>query len=407
MSFKINKIAYIIFFLDLIISSTIYNQINTSVSFILKVIRYLFYAYLTIKYVRDWLKTKRSIGIIQIIMCLIILIAYYYNRYSSLIILFLILCCVNENEIKDIIKINCYVYSICYILIVSLSLIGIIPDWIFYRGSIARHSLGFIYPTNAFGTFLSIVLMTFYSKGDNISFYELLIFEITNVFLYYLTDGRLSFFLITIILFVAFLMKLKGTSMSFKKILENKYVKIIIISFPFLAFFGILLLIYLYGKGNEFGLLMNNALSGRLSLSLDALSKYKLTMFGQQIKWYGWGGYGYSPFIDTTSFVYNYVDISYIRLLLDYGIVLTFIILLGFSLLILKSYKDKDYRLVLCVIFILIWSCVEEHLISIDKNIFLLFLLYFIQCEKLGCFKLENRALKYISKKTIKERKII
>ena len=123
-----SKIAYIIFFLDLIISETVFNYTNIPVRFILKLIRYLFYVYLIIKYVNDWVKNKRSISVIQIIMLFITLIAYYCNRHSSLLILFLILCCVNESEIKEIIKINYYVYSICYVLIVSLSLIGIIPD---------------------------------------------------------------------------------------------------------------------------------------------------------------------------------------------------------------------------------------------------------------------------------------
>lgn len=394
-----SKIAYIIFFLDLIISETVFNYTSIPVRFILKLIRYLFYVYLIIKYLNDWVKNKRSISVIQIIMLFITLIAYYCNRHSSLLILFLILCCVNESELKEVIKINYYVYSICYILIVSLSLIGIIPDWIFYRGSIVRHSLGFIYPTVAFGIFLSIVLMAFYSEGDNISFVKLLILEIINVFLYFFTNGRLSFCLITIILLVAFLMKSKKLSLSFKKILENKYVKIVIISIPFLLFACVLFTIYLYGIDNKFGLLMNNVLSSRLSLSLDALCKYKLTLFGQYIEWNGWGGYGYSPFVDTTNYVYNYVDISYVRLLLDYGIVLTFIILLSFSLLIFKSYKEKDYRLILTIVFVLIWSCVEEHLMSFDKNIFLIFFLYFIQYKEIDCLKFKNIKLKLISKK--------
>ena len=62
-------------------------------------------------------------------------------------------------------------------------------------------------------------------------------------------------------------------------------------------------------------------------------------------------------------------------------------------------YKDKDYRLILTIVFVLIWSCVEEHLMSFDKNIFLIFFLYFIQYKEIDCLKFKNIKLKLMPKK--------
>lgn len=71
-------------------------------------------------------------------------------------------------------------------------------------------------------------------------------------------------------------------------------------------------------------------------------------------------------------FIYNYVDISYARIIFDYGIIPTIIILLVYTVALVNSIKEKNYWLFTVLIFVCIWSSIEPYLFNIGKNIFIL-----------------------------------
>ena len=214
--------------------------------------------------------------------------------------------------------------------------------------------------------------MYFYVRKSKATVMELLLFEIINVCLYKYTDGRLSFILISIILFMMLILKIPKLRQLFKLPHMQVVLKYIGYILPISLFTMVIFATYLYSKGNPIGFSINKILSGRLLYTKNAFQQYGITLFGQPIDWKGWGGFGYVDTENMVGFIYNYVDISYARIIFDYGIIPTIIILLVYTVALVKSVKEKNYWLFTVLVFVCIWSSIEPYLFNIGKNIFIL-----------------------------------
>ena len=91
-------------------------------------------------------------------------------------------------------------------------------------------------------------------------------------------------------------------------------------------------------------------------------------------------GYGH---INKENFVYNYVDNSYARVLFDYGVIGTIIVIAIYTSVLAKSYKDKNYWLIFAIFGILVLASMEVCLINIDRNIFLIMFIPALQGKKI------------------------
>lgn len=387
---KYSFILYIIFFTNLILSETVYGFSCKPFSIFLKFIRYFCYVLLSLKFLIDWKNGKKSITKVQIIFFILIFLSFLFTKNTSLLLLFIILNAINEKDIINIIRINYKVYSRLFLIIVLLSLLGLIPDWIYYRGTIDRHSLGFYYPTITIGIYLSIVIMHFFLYHDKTSYLELLILELINVVLYSYTDGRMSFYLITLILIMILVSKCKFMKRIFNGVSNWKGSKVICMFVPFFLFIGTTGSTLLYKSNTTIGINLNNILSDRLALNEKAFENYGIPLFGDKIEWYGWGGYGYTEFPNLDEFEYNYVDMSYTRIIFDYGIIITLVILASYSLLLKKCYEEKKYWLTLSILFVLFWSCIEPNIVDFEKNIFVLYLCNLFQYGKIEKLDYKN-----------------
>lgn len=213
------------------------------------------------------------------------MLIYLFTKNKEIIYLFLVLMALKDEDITKLIKITMKFYIVIFSTIVTFSFIGIIPDWTYYRGDVVRHSLGFNYSTIVMGFYLSIICMYFYVRRSKCKIIELIILEIINSMLYYYTDARLSFILITIILSTMLLNKIK----ILRQLFYNQYIQLVLKGIcyllPFFMLALVMFLTYLYSIQNEFGIMIDEALSNRLKYTADAFQTYPITPFGQAIKW--------------------------------------------------------------------------------------------------------------------------
>ena len=322
----------------------------------------------------DLLRGKR-LPFFAIIALIVALQVYKSTKDSSLIMLFFIISSVRNCDIKEMIKITLIVYSTIFAITISLSLLKVIPDWTYKRGNGVRHSLGFFYSTIASGFYTSVILMYFYIRNSKATWIELIILQGINYFIYSYTDGRLGYALVTLMLIILaaykFISKNDKMKNKLKEIMNSKTIKWLCCAIPLIMLVGTLLLVYLYGTGNKAALYIDNLLSRRLELSFSAFYRYPITTFGTSIKWNGWGGYGYLV-EELEYYDYNFVDSSYVRILFDFGTIMSAIILVAYTLLIEKTFKIKDYWLLLAIIITLISAFVEPYITTIQHNIFLI-----------------------------------
>ena len=121
---------------------------------------------------------------------------------------------------------------------------------------------------------------------------------------------------------------------------------------------------------------LNDILSGRLQLGKDAIADFGFTLFGQYIEWKGFSighlsGEGY-----------NYVDCSYLQLILEYGSIFLILILILYSFVIYKCIKKKNYYLLWSIVFVLVLSITEPRLMNLAFNPFPVIFLCEIEGEK-------------------------
>lgn len=361
---------------------------------ILKISRYTCYMIFLIKIFHDFKKgSKITISIIIAVFLAFIVVASSKNR--SIIFLVLIFIALRNMDFDKLIKISFKIFMALFLVVISFAMIGILPNWEFSRGNTTRYALGFIYATDAIGMYLVTILMFFYIKKDHSTKTELLILETINVFMYSYTNGRVSFFLISFVLFIQFISRFNITKKIFYKDYIQKGLELVCNTLPIILFLGIHILVIMYANNNVIANKANKLISDRIKLTYQAYRNYDVNMFGNDIKWQGWGGYGYIEQEESEEFTYNFVDSSYARLVLDYGVVLSCIVICAYREVLIRNYNNKNYWLVFTIIFILIWSFIEQYIINLGRNVFVL---SFIPLLEMGKIKRLNN--KKIEKET-------
>ena len=372
---KISKLYYIIFVIFLCASLFGLVSIagNTYISLAIKCIRYLCYLYFGLILVINY----KKLSYIDLFLLFVSLIVTYFSRNKFIITTLLIIISVKNYDLKKVFRLAFYTSLIMFSLTVFLSLFNVIPDWIFPKEDTIRHALGFIYPTDCFSIYLAIVLLYFASHKDDYHISWIIVLELLNIVMYLYTAGRLSFYLINITIIIMCLLKIKNLRKILSRLLEFKIIKVLAFSFPFLLLATFISIVFAFKSENiNIKAYANKAdiiLSGRVFYTAKAFDEHRITAFGEPIEWFGWGGKGYdSKVSNNNTFEYNFVDSSYPRILFDFGIVFTIIILTGYSLLLMHYIKNNDLVMFSIIIIVLIWALIEPSIVDIQKNLLIL-----------------------------------
>ena len=383
--FKKEQLTY--FFWGIYVFASFLNMvgviyINDTLQLALKIIRYICYGAFAVKIFVDW-KDGEKITISALVAFVISLAIAVFAKNRSVIFIVIILIALKKMSFDKLIEITLKIYFTCFLIVVSLAVLNIIPNWEFSRGNMPRYALGFVYATDAIGIYLAIILMYFYIKKDSSTIVELLILELINVFMYNFTNGRLSFILITAVLCVQFISRYHFVKKIFYSNIIQKGLNLLCNTLPVILFLGFHLLVIMYANNNFVANKVNKIISDRIQLTYQAYRVNDVNLFGNDIKWQGWGAYGYKELDDGEEFVYNFVDSSYARLILDYGIIFSCMVIYAYTEVLKKSYKEKNYWRILTIMFILVWSFIEQYIVNIGKNAFILSFIPLLETGKI------------------------
>lgn len=136
-------------------------------------------------------------------------------------------------------------------------------------------------------------------------------------------------------------------------------------------------LTFFFDKSTFVSETINELLTNRLQLTYDAIQDYGIKLFGQAINWVGGAIYFEKEYVD-----YNYVDSSYMQIMLSYGIVLLIMILAGYYLIGRIIVKEKAWYLGLVIILSAVHSTFDPQLMWIQYNIYFMTLGYLFIPDK-------------------------
>ena len=266
-------------------------------------------------------------------------------------------------DLDDIVKAVLTMLSVTVMLTGGLCAYGVIEDLMFKRQDIPiRHALGFNYPSTMMSDLFFIVVLYCWVMKMELSLLDMLLIEVLNLILFKLTDSRFGFLMIAVMTAGVYIFGLVRK----KEIFAGRVRGFLVDGF------GILMTLIMAGmcaiSRTGLGQLLDRLLTKRIQYMTAGFRNYGVHLFGKNIQWVGFGG---SDNTDSLLESYNFVDNSYARILMNYGIlifILVLVILIVMSRAVRIQYQDGRIILVLCV---LMYCFVEPRLTDIYVNPFL------------------------------------
>lgn len=305
--------------------------------------------------------SRKLIILIFATLLIIALIKVKTENYAYILYPFLFTVSAKYIYFHKIVKIIFYLTLPIIILSIIASKLGVIENKLFYRpdGTI-RQSLGVIYPTDFASHAFYLILSYFYIKNGIIKIYDYFIVFLVSYGLLRYCDAKLDS--ISIMIFIGCLLIANHCKKS-KKNKNLLYKYIIIFSIPLCALLTYLLTAN-YDSQNPFYMVTNILLSGRLHLGYEALTEKGIKFLGQTYIQYG----------GDSGIFYNFIDSSYLVLLIIYGLYYFTLVMFAHICICYKSYKNRNYLMIAILIVIGIHSMVSQHFMEFAYNPFYLYL---------------------------------
>ena len=235
--------------------------------------------------------------------------------------------------------------------------IHVLDNVIYLHGNRIRESLGFTYTTEPANFFFYAVLIWLYFRNKKIQWAELILLIIVDVFIFKKTGTQSAFTLTLMAIFIFAAVKSFPWVGSWK--VGYSWLTALIV--PFMVGF-IFYTTCRYDPSASWLNKLDRLLNSRLQLGQAALEKYGIPVLGQQIRWIGganahWGRY-------------NYVDSSFVQILVNYGWVFFCLLIIGL-LFYEKAISDhQDFYLMIVFGMLVIHATFDPQLIWIMFNSF-------------------------------------
>lgn len=355
-------IAWSVYLIALVLDETMWAANSESFSKLLQLARYGAYGICLIGVLFDCFEQKRII--LMGVLVLVTALSFLVCGNKTMLLYMLLFLGAYEISAKMVLRLSVIVQSFILFTVVIFSQIGLVEDHIFESADRIRHGLGFSWTTTGAVLFFYMAFAYVCVRNKKITYIELAVMELINFYFFKTTDSKMVFYLGTLGLVFWAMMKLFG----FRFPVTRAFRHVVLFAPTVVAAFSVAIHKF-YVAGNPFWDMADKFLNTRLRLGNAGIKTYGIHLFGQQIKWVGFkaGQENYDG--------YNYVDCSYLQILLEYGVVFLAVVILIYTLILYKAVKSENYIMVWCVLFILVFGITEPRLMNLSFNPFPVLLL--------------------------------
>lgn len=309
---------------------------------------------------------------IDAIVLILLLITWRTSKEFSLFSMGIFVLGTRNVDFKRIIKIYFYVGMLLLAFVVISAMGGLIRNLVYRRDmtNIVRQSFGIAYPTDFAAHVLYLILAYAYLKFGKIKWYDYAVFLAAAVFLVKFSDARLSAYAIILSIPVLWIGQRAQTDHLLSRFIASFYWTV-----PILSAYLVIIASYFFTPSNKILTKVNNASSGRLFLGHKAISEYGFSMFGKQIIEHGWGGANGLKMSQNAPANYFFVDSSFLRMTILYGIIMAIIILLAMTKISWESFQKGSFALASIIVIVSVSAMVEQRLLDLAYDPFLIALL--------------------------------
>lgn len=309
---------------------------------------------------------------IDAIVLILLLITWRTSKEFSLFSMGIFVLGARNVDFKRIIKIYFYAGMLLLAFVVISAMGGLIRNLVYRRDmtNIVRQSFGIAYPTDFAAHVLYLILAYAYLKFGKIKWYDYAVFLAAAVFLVKFSDARLSAYAIILSIPVLWIGQRAQTDHLLSRFIASFYWTV-----PILLAYLVIIASYFFTPSNKTLTKVNNASSGRLFLGHKAISEYGFSMFGKQIIEHGWGGANGLKMSQNAPANYFFVDSSFLRMTILYGIIMAIIILLAMTKISWESFQKGSFALASIIVIVSVSAMVEQRLLDLAYDPFLIALL--------------------------------
>lgn len=348
------------------------------------------YCTLTLAYVFKFKQLSKKEKLISVFTLVTAFISWRIANNPTLYILFIFILSAKDIDLKKFINNDYKIKIVLLCTIILLYYLGCTENFIMYRSSgIVRSSMGFSHP-NIFGAYIfSIFSEYLYINHKKVKTPLLIIASIIIAFLiFYFSDSRGSY--LSIIFLCAMIILYRFNP---RDIFDNKiFKKAIIYSSIIFAIASIILAIRYVPTSNLY-LKIDSLLSGRIKFAHWYLDTYNIKLLGNKLLLV-------STYLAVDTGQRAYVlDNAYIKIILQYGIIIFLLFFIPYIKACKRAYEKKDYILVIMFFIYAVRGLTENILFGLYGNVFLLFVgieLLQLEVDKITFMKIKNLALYYI-----------
>lgn len=272
---------------------------------------------------------------------------------------------------KRIIYLYLVIGTILLSFIFFTSLMGLTKALVFYREpNIVRQAFGIIYPTDFAAHILFLVLAYCYLNFEKLTWKSYIVFTLLAIFMIKFSDARLNAYALIITIPIIMIGQRAKEGYIVSKNIANFYWTV-----PAIASYVMVFICYIYAPTNRILEKINSLLSNRLALSHLALEKYGVKLFGQHVHENGFGAARGIKDKSVNMYNYFYIDSSFIRLLIIYGVIALVLVVMIMTIIAWKSVKKRDFALASIMIIVTVSALVEQRLFDLGYDPFLIALL--------------------------------
>lgn len=365
---RIFMAAFTIYMVELIVFTSMYAKVEPLQRFF-AVVRVTSYMLVCCKLFLDFLAKTfswKEIGVVGLLSLFLLWTTYKTGR-KAILIYWAFIVAAHDIEFERIIKRSCLTHLWGLLFVFASRYAGIIENRIYVPESRQRDSMGFQFATEGPNFFFYTILMWIYWRKENITWLELAALSGGNFFLFYKTDTKSAFALGCVALILAALLKVSRYLRTYHKF----YVLPAVSSVPLLAY-GIFKLSVHFNQEKQWMADLNRLLSSRLGLGKAGYRDYGVQLWGRRIEWVG----GTNKFDDIVK-AYNYVDSSFLQILLQYGLVFLLFLIIVFIILGIKIAIKKDTYFLLVFLVFAVHSTFDPQIIWMEFNSFVMLYSYF------------------------------
>lgn len=315
---------------------------------------------------RPFDKTPVPAALFLLLGCLV----WLFSGLPDIIDLTILVWCCRKVDFKDIALISIAIIISLSLLIISLSQLGIIADYIWDPGTRNRHGLGFLYCTTPSHLFLNVALLWIFLRRNDLKAIEVAFILIIDFVIFFFTGSKNSFALVIFALCLWLLLCLFGNKIPGQIIqpLLGQWV------FPIFALLSLIASLA-YDPALAGWDWLNDILANRLSQTHAALFDYGVMPFGQELPL---AGNGLTPdgVLEqvTGTFDTNFIDNSFMYILLHLGWITLVAAISIFFLLGKRAAIVRDKYLTLALFVMALHAIFDPQLISPVYNTFLFLL---------------------------------